>query len=151
MIKNRPRHNFKTGIVSLSSELLHNVGYWRSSRPFHAQNHSASSGHGMMVDVTVFIAIASAPARRYVIPEALLCADHRSTSEPAIDRYELPIRIFGNRAQSQGAGPPSSWLLHLAPGAQGLPRGSDKPSHKPVWFGERSWPRPPPHRNDRRR
>jgi hypothetical protein len=71
MIKNRPKHNFKTGIVSLSSELLHNVGYWRSS------NHSASFGHGMMVDVTVFIAIASAPARRHVIPEALLCGDRR--------------------------------------------------------------------------
>jgi hypothetical protein len=77
MIKNRPNHNFKTGIVSLSSELLHNVGYWRSSRPLHALNHSASSGRGMMVDVTVFIAIASAPARRHVIPEALLCGDRR--------------------------------------------------------------------------
>jgi hypothetical protein len=77
MIKNRPKHNFKTGIVSLSSELLHNVGYWRSSRPFHALNHSANSGHGMMVDFTVFIAIASATARRHVILEALLCGDRR--------------------------------------------------------------------------
>jgi len=40
-------------------------------------NHSASSDHGMMVDFTVFIAIASATARRYVIPEALLCGDRR--------------------------------------------------------------------------
>jgi hypothetical protein len=39
--------------------------------------HSASSGHGMMVDFTVFIAIASATARRYVILEALLCGDRR--------------------------------------------------------------------------
>src|ERR1700687_4093749 len=132
MIKNRPKHDFKTGIVSLSSELLRNVGCRRSSRPFHALNHSASSGHGMVVDVTVFIAIASATARRYVIPEALLCADRRSASEPAIDRYELPIRIFGNRAQSQGAGPPSSWLLHLARGAREPPRGGAQPAYKPV-------------------
>src|ERR1700675_155809 len=43
----------------------------------------------------------------------LLCGDHRFTSEPAIDRYELPIQLFGSRAQSRGAGPPSSSLLHL--------------------------------------
>jgi len=42
-----------------------------------SENHSASSGHGTMVDFTVFIAIASATARQYVIPEALLCGDRR--------------------------------------------------------------------------
>jgi hypothetical protein len=36
MIKDKPKHNFKTGIVSLSLELLHNVGCRRSSRPFKA-------------------------------------------------------------------------------------------------------------------
>jgi len=80
MIKNRPKHNFKTRIVSLSSELLRNVGYRRSSRPFHALNHSASSGHGMMVDVTVFIAIASAPR-----PAA------RHSGSPALRRPSITI------------------------------------------------------------
>src|SRR3984893_14401495 len=43
-----------------------------------------------------------------VTHEVLLCGGRRYTSEPAVDRYGLPIQIFGNGAQSQGAGPPSS-------------------------------------------
>ena len=46
-------------------------------------------------------------SERSVTLEILLCGDHREQSEP-VDHYELPIRIFGNQAQSQGAGSPSS-------------------------------------------
>jgi hypothetical protein len=60
----------------------------------------------------------------------------KSRFAKAIDIHlSLPLTATGyifrfSKNQSQGAGPPPSWLLHLALDAPELPRGSDKPPYK---------------------
>ena len=86
---------------------------------------------------------------RRVIPEALLCGDHRSKSERAIGRQSIQKCENWVRVRADRPLPPSLLLRVLD--EPGQLQGNDKSQHKAGSGGRTSWLPRLPHRSDQDR